>query len=101
MNLLSLVLPLALLTGCTSVPMTDITVPLPDGRVARIKAPKDSELRGLLIQFSDGSSVRLDEYRARMNPEVIGQSTEQIKAHYAGSALLIKEGVAAASAAAK
>jgi hypothetical protein len=64
---------LTLTVGCVQVPMTTISVPLSGGRTVTVKAPKDSEIDGLEVDFVTGK-LSLAKYRARMNPEVISAS---------------------------
>ena len=62
-------------SGCTSVPKSQISYSAPNGGSLKLDLPKDVELTGLEIDLSGPKPiVRLGEYRARMNPEVIANS---------------------------
>lgn len=66
---------LLVLCGCASVPKSSIDYRAPDGGVISLDLPKDVEVRGLVLDLSGPKPVLfLDEYRARMNPEVIANS---------------------------
>lgn len=76
---------LLVLCGCTSVPKSSITYHAPSGGSIELDLPKDVELTGLEIDLTGPKPiVRLREYRARMNPEVIANSA-------AGQAEMLRE----------
>lgn len=74
-----------LLTGCAGVPTTRITADLSKHRVT-IDAPKDATLRGFdLSRDTNGDlHVKFQEYRARMNPDVLEAQTSREAAQWEG-----------------
>lgn len=76
---------LLVLCGCVAVPKSTIAYQSPEGASIKLELPKDVELVGLMIDLSGGKPVvLLESYKARMNPEVIGNSAQ-------GQAELIRE----------
>jgi hypothetical protein len=90
----ALILGCSIFTGCVAVPSTEIVF-------AGIKAkfPKDTSAASLDITVKRGADTltfRATNWSTANNPAVIGASTEMIKAHYDGTAGLLREGISAA-----
>lgn len=61
------------LTGCASVPATEITIP----KYGTIKSPKQIELKNLSIKTSDGVEVIIGEIRSVNEAAIIGSVGQQ------------------------
>lgn len=106
MKPLTIAIAALILTGCTQVPKTHIYVKIPemllaDGRILKggsvlVKAPKNSTITGFEANRSlTNVSVKFEKYEAKMDPDVISASTEQIRAHYAGASEVAAKAIAA------
>lgn len=94
---LSLLICIPLLVGCVRVPTSELRF----GNATAV-LPKDSSADELKIFVQNGTNIFRFEalnWSTKNNPSVISASAEQIKAHYAGASIVIKEGVAAGVAA--
>jgi hypothetical protein len=69
-KLIALSAVVTLTVGCVNVPPTKIGIPMPDGRMLTISAPKDTDIEGLEVDLNSGI-LKLKKYKARMNPDVL------------------------------
>ncbi len=67
----------SLICGCVFVPKTKIKGSVA-GQPFNIVSPKDSDLKGLeiTVQTNGTCTIKIDELKARMNPDVVGATAD-------------------------